>query len=71
MTRRQIAKKLGLTLAQVRRAEKSGLRKLKVLLEGQGITADVIRSAFKDTPGDEMSILKAVAEEKDEEIKES
>lgn len=69
MTRRQIAKKLGLTLAQVRRAEKSGLRKLKVLLEEQGITADVIRTAFKAMP-DEMSILKAVAEEKDEETQE-
>lgn len=65
MTRRQIAKKLDLTLAQVRRAEKSGLRKLKALLEEQGITADVIRSAFKDTP-DEMSIMNAIAEEKDE-----
>lgn len=68
MTRRQIAKKLGLTLAQVRRAEKSGLRKLKVLLEEQGITAEVIRTVFKDT-GDEMSILNAVAEERDEEEK--
>lgn len=65
MTRRQIAKKLGLTLAQVRRAEKSGLRKLKVMLEEQGITAEIIRTAFKDTP-DEMSIMTAIAEEKDE-----
>jgi len=68
VTRRQIAKRLGLTLAQVRRAEKSGLRKLKLLLEAQGITADVIRTVFKDTP-DEMSILKSVAEERDEEEK--
>jgi NifB/MoaA-like Fe-S oxidoreductase len=69
VTRRQIAKKLGLTLAQVRRAEKSGLRKLRAMLEERGITAEMIKSVYKDTP-DEMNILKAVTEESDEEITE-
>jgi len=66
MTRRQIAKKLGLTLAQVRRAEKSGLRKLREMLEERGITGEMIKSAYKDAP-DEMGIMTALVEEEEDE----
>lgn len=66
MTRRQIAKKLGLTLAQVRRAEKSGLRKLRTMLEEKGVTGEMIKSAYKDAP-DEMGIMGAIAEKEEDE----
>lgn len=50
MTRKEVAKRLGLSVPQVRRAEQSGLRKLREALEARGITSDVIRTAFGDRP---------------------
>lgn len=50
MTRKEVARKLGLSVPQVRRAEQSGLRKLREALEARGITSDVIKTAFGDRP---------------------
>jgi hypothetical protein len=48
MTRKDVAKQMGLSIAQVRRAEESGLRKLKLALESRGITRETIIEAFKE-----------------------
>jgi hypothetical protein len=46
LTQLEVAKRLGLTLDQVRHAEKMGLLKLRMRLLALGLTADLVRDAL-------------------------
>lgn len=46
MEQEEVARRLRLTVDQVRKAEQSGLRKLRSMLEALGVTATMVAAAF-------------------------
>lgn len=46
LTRREVARLLGLTPDMVKHSERAGLAKLRAALEGAGVTAAQVREAF-------------------------